>query len=403
MGKLRVFDIVLDNHQGVYFAGQHVNGRVIVELDAPMKMRGMGSGENNNLPQGQHAFPFSFILPPSLPSSFEGTWGYVRYTIKATIDKPWKFDHDTKRPFTVVALLDLNLQPNAMSATTNQATKMLCCLCCKSGPINGMFRIERMGYVPGEAIPFTAEIQNFSRATCDVHVQLGMTTMFHATSKSRSDHKEVARVVHDEVAPGDSSSWGGSRLAIPALPPSFLVGCNIIDIRYYLETTTFHATTKSRSDHKEVARVVHDEIAPGDSSSWGGSRLVIPALPPSFLVGCNIIDIRYYLELIIDPSGPAFKLHVPLEIIIGTIPLNAIVHQRAQQQQYGLPPPQGAPHYGLSEGATAPPAPSAPEMPPPSYSDCVLGQVSIKDKEDNDYTRGDMNYTPKYPYYNWSK
>lgn len=74
---------------------------------------GLGMGDDNRLPPGQHVYPFTFTLPPNLPSSFEGGTGYVRYTIKGTIDKPWKFDHNTKRPFTVIALLDLNTQPNA--------------------------------------------------------------------------------------------------------------------------------------------------------------------------------------------------------------------------------------------------------------------------------------------------
>lgn len=40
MGKLRAFYIELENPQGVFFAGQIVNGRLVVELDAEMKMRG---------------------------------------------------------------------------------------------------------------------------------------------------------------------------------------------------------------------------------------------------------------------------------------------------------------------------------------------------------------------------
>ncbi|XP_062620954.1 arrestin domain-containing protein 3-like isoform X2 [Saccostrea cucullata] len=392
MGKLRAFYIELENPQGVFFAGQIINGRLVVELDAEMKMReislkfkgqanvhwtesqtvstgkttstvtrhysasekyfehtqplfgkGMGMGDDNRLPPGQHVYPFSFQLPPNLPSSFEGGVGYVRYTIKGTIDKPWKFDHTTKRPFTVNALLDLNTQPNSACGTQNQQSKFLCCLCCKSGPITGMLKLDRVGYVPGEAITFNAEIQNMTSRVCGTHVKLYMTTVFHATTKSK--------------------------------------------------TTT-----------SEVARVVHQDIQPGETETWSGDRLVIPPLPPSFLVGCQIIDINYYFELIVDPSGPAIDLHVPLLIIIGTIPLRTVVQQ--YQAQYGISSP-------AQPALPAPgPAPSAPpvggasimsDLPPPSYNECVFGKTNIREEDDSEHTRGEMDYAPAYTYYDWSK
>lgn len=40
MGKLRAFIIELDNPQGVFFAGNFVSGRLHIELDAEMNMRG---------------------------------------------------------------------------------------------------------------------------------------------------------------------------------------------------------------------------------------------------------------------------------------------------------------------------------------------------------------------------
>lgn len=62
---------------------------------------------------GEHKFPFTYTLSPNLPSSFEGIYGYVRYTITATLDRPWKFDHEVKTPFTVISSLDLNQEPKA--------------------------------------------------------------------------------------------------------------------------------------------------------------------------------------------------------------------------------------------------------------------------------------------------
>ena len=72
-------------------------------------------GDQNYLPPGTHFYPFSFQLPPNLPSSFEGGDGHVRYTIRGVMDRvSWrKKEKDTKKPFTVIALLDLNLYPNA--------------------------------------------------------------------------------------------------------------------------------------------------------------------------------------------------------------------------------------------------------------------------------------------------
>lgn len=36
---------------------------------------------------------------------------------------------------------------------------------------------------------------------------------------------------------------------------------------------------------------------------------------------------------------------------------------------------------------------------PPSYEECVFGRVNIKDKDDTDYTQGDLVFTPMYAYY----
>lgn len=63
---------------------------------------------------GSYIYPFSVELPEDIPSSFEGLYGYVRYTAQATIDKPWKFDHNARTVFTVICILDLNLEPHSL-------------------------------------------------------------------------------------------------------------------------------------------------------------------------------------------------------------------------------------------------------------------------------------------------
>ena len=68
------------------------------------------TGDSIMHPGGAHKHQFSFQLPLSLPSSFEGAHGYVRYWAKACMDRPWKFNHDTKSAFTVICPVRLERQ-----------------------------------------------------------------------------------------------------------------------------------------------------------------------------------------------------------------------------------------------------------------------------------------------------
>lgn len=156
---LKSCQIIFDNPWRTYYAGQTVNGRVEITVDAPKKVRGISicfKGESNTswmieetrtnaegkqenehveltgneeyfkikynlvggqgnseieLPIGTHVYPFTCLLPPTLPSSFEGQYGHIRYTVKVTLDRPWKFDQESKTAFTVLSPVDLNLNP----------------------------------------------------------------------------------------------------------------------------------------------------------------------------------------------------------------------------------------------------------------------------------------------------
>jgi hypothetical protein len=40
--------------------------------------------------------------------------------------------------------------------------KYFCCLCCKSGPLTLVTHLPARGYVPGQSIPMTVEVDNAS-------------------------------------------------------------------------------------------------------------------------------------------------------------------------------------------------------------------------------------------------
>lgn len=69
------------------------------------------SGNEIEIQAGEHKFPFTCTLPENLPSSFESDFGHVRYTVKAILDRPWKFDQEVKAAFTIVLPFDLNQEP----------------------------------------------------------------------------------------------------------------------------------------------------------------------------------------------------------------------------------------------------------------------------------------------------
>lgn len=70
-------------------------------------------GEGNNLPERQYVYPFSFVLPPGLPSSFEDPWriGFIRYTLKGIIEKRG-FNYSGHVLLRVMSPVDLSFLPN---------------------------------------------------------------------------------------------------------------------------------------------------------------------------------------------------------------------------------------------------------------------------------------------------
>lgn len=198
-------------------------------------------GKNSNeieLPPGTHTYPFTCALPPTLPSSFEGEWGHVRYTIKVTLDRPWKFDQDTKMAFTVISPVDLNLNPRVKEPFKLELEKSFCCFCCRSGPLAITVHVPVTGYVSGQTVPITGECDNASNVKVNaVKFILRKQLAFHTHTPRRVTKKDkavISEINLSGVNPGDSTNYN-EKFEIPPLPPSNLVNCGIIDLDYELK------------------------------------------------------------------------------------------------------------------------------------------------------------------------
>jgi len=462
------FRVKLNSPNNVFFAGQEVSGQIHISLSEPKKLSAVrlelwGEGKvhwrevknvqrrgsdgnmrseretfhrrNNEsyvnqeavlfrgeiLGVGDHLFPFSLFLPPNLPSSFEGEHGSVRYYVQAVIVRSWLWNHRTRQIFTVNSILDLNHYSGSTVGGETRNSKNFCCFCCKSGPLSVVLLTERSGYVPGEYIVFSAEVDNQSdKEMTNTTVQLLETVIFKAIGGHTKTHtKVITEQNRGRIGPGDSDIWNKATIGVPALPPTNLGGsCGIIQVQYTLEMNVhpsgsgFSLSTKLPITVGTIPlREFIQYIQPSPSTQgYPGGKAGYPAqgLPgqdqgylPPHQPGYPPQDQGY-------PPQPA-----------GYPPPG----QSGYPPQAGYNPPGGAgypadppPAYAGEGGfqqpgvATAPPLPDTfsnyADLPPPSYAESVWGQITVNhDDEENsqESVQGDRTFAPSYPTYNLPK
>lgn len=401
---LKDCQIELDNPWNTYYAGQTVNGKVTFTFDSPKKIRGiiikfsgeaetkwsqtetktdqegkqyesttnltgqeeyfqiqyyLLGGKNSkeiDLDAGTHSYPFTCALPPTLPSSFEGEWGFVRYTIKVTLDRPWKFDQDIKMAFTVISPVDLNANPRVKDPFKLELEKTFCCFCCASGPLSVIVHIPVTGFVSGQTIPLTIECDNASNVGVEsIKLILRKLLAFHVHTPRRETKKKKEVISEISVGP----------------------------------------------------------VEGGNSRTWN-QNIQIPPLPPSNLVNCGIIDIDYDIKVEAVVSGPHANLDGNIPVVLGTVPLTSFqppppyTDNPPEVDPSMLPtqpvspasPPNGAGGalgWNIADGGDS----LYPNIPPPTFAEATFKAPNISNKNDSEFTRfvGPAEYAPRYPTY----
>nr|XP_039254407.1 arrestin domain-containing protein 2-like isoform X2 [Styela clava] len=386
MGKLTKFKIHLVDDKDIYHSGEEVVGEVKIKLSEAMQMKGVrltfsgkahvdweegsddskssywatqnlfykeiyvygrGSSDANDtveLSPGSHTFSFNFTLPHALPSSYEDFGCFIRYFIKASIVKPWKFDHNTKKVFTVLDTLDLNTIPTALASPGDSQSKSFCCMCCTSGPIELEFYLDRTGYVPGEFITINANVTN---------------------SSDRNLTKTTAELYKD---------------------------------------ITYRAQGREKKELKFVTKITGDGCPPKESLTWTNKKMQIPSLPPTELRHCDIIDVEYLVQFTVHTPAFSISLRGKAPIVIGTVPLRHLPEYRRTESETiavefsRTPPPSFSTLPANDLDVTYNNFP-----PPPSYVAATQGSTNVRDNDDNEFTMGEMSYTPHYTYYDWGQ
>ncbi|XP_029175799.1 arrestin domain-containing protein 17-like [Nylanderia fulva] len=324
-----------------------------------------GNGEIR-MPEGFHKYPFNFTLPYNIPCSFEHKHGHIRYTTKAVIDRPWRFDHECKIAFTVVSSYDLNMFSQQCLGVDDEAAESFCCFCCfNMGSMKTRIRIPVTGFVPGQSIETTINLENTSRVNVNrICVKLERSLEFHARSPYNTTKTDKAVI----------------------------------------------KTEKTAGPFGQISEIV--------------SRLQIPPIPPSQLEYCGIIDQKYVLRITVHVSGMHCNITKTYPILIGTTPLRSVIspvpytqaipQPTAPVMPYDDPPPpmpmspDYAPPYtpypGPSIGFANQPSTSANQwdIPPPSYEECLQRADSIKEEDESNYVQGaNEPFAPRYPVFNF--
>ncbi|XP_061459948.1 arrestin domain-containing protein 1 isoform X2 [Rhineura floridana] len=266
MGKIQLFEIRLGESRVVYSPGEPLAGTVTVRLAGALQFRaikvscvgscGVSNKMNDTawtveeqyfnttlsladkglLTAGEHTFPFQFLLPASVPTSFEGPFGKVLHQVKAVIEMSrFSKDHKCNKIFYVLCPLNLNdipeIEPNTTSITKKFSYKLV-----KTGNMVLTATTDLKGYVVGQVIQLRTDIENKSGRDTGTIVASLIQKVAYKSKRWIYDLRTIAEVEGSAVKAWKHAEWK-EQILVPALPQSILQGCSLIHIDYYIQVS----------------------------------------------------------------------------------------------------------------------------------------------------------------------
>ncbi|KAL7729103.1 hypothetical protein ACLKA6_019924 [Drosophila palustris] len=390
-----------NNPHGTYFAGQVVTGKVTLKLDKLKLAKALAlningyaethwteSRSNNDkkvtsssdtysgredyiasqtylvgshlsteisLEPGVHVYNFTCQIPATCPSSIEGHYGRVRYMVKVSLIRPWKFDQSYTRCFTVLKIMDLNYDSPLLRVPAHCETqKTYCCWPCKSDPLKLQMTLAQTGFVPGQFVPIDVLVNNDSHIRVEL-LQISLVMM----------------------------------------------------VTYY---ATHLSTTHSKNERIIVSKLMGDSV-PNHCNKHFRYLLNLPATPPTCFNACKIIQIAYNVELKAKVKGLHIDEVLNAPLTIGSVPLSE--HVQMQPRDLQACRPQTLDVTGLAyaaEIATAPPGGTwDSNIQPPNYEEALHMRPSHGDKSINELDGSTVpntvnldgsHFSPRYPIFN---
>jgi len=266
-------DIVLNNTSGVYSAGQSLAGTVHISNNKPQKISGIqlnvkgqakvlftdcsfweettyranevylqvhapllsDDGEASfTLAPGRYQLNFSLELPVAIAPSFEGKYGSTRYKVQVKINRTWKRTRKFSRPFNVLPVTDCSSPTDATPVET-VLTKVPKLLPLDCGVIHARLHVSRGRHYPGDDIIVNADIIN---NTGNSIKSSKIILIQHITFRADRKVKEISQILHKTKRGrfNKGELWDQVAIPIPAsTEASHLPFCNIMDISYSIQ------------------------------------------------------------------------------------------------------------------------------------------------------------------------
>eukprot|EP00794_Sanderia_malayensis_P020081 gene20081-22051_t len=261
MGKLLEFAIFVGSQTLTQEGKKNITGQVILNLKEPMKMRALtlkltgevychwteqrgtdelrrtfhftekeelldmtsylyGEGSESSMhPSGRFSYPFVFVVPQHLPTSFDGTYGHIKYGLEASIDRPCKFDHDIKQPLQIIEIIDTNKEEFLKRSGDSKSSEVGCCF--RSGMLSLDAHLSRTAFCPGESIMLNATANNQSRTNLrGLKARLCKIIKFQAKSKTQTEEYVLSKTTGLKILKGEKGTFVNHPLHVPATEPT---------------------------------------------------------------------------------------------------------------------------------------------------------------------------------------
>ncbi|XP_034337007.2 arrestin domain-containing protein 5 isoform X3 [Magallana gigas] len=198
------------------------------------------------LEAGNHTYPFELDFPENMPSSFSehNGMGHVIYHCHVEIGRRYAYSPDIAKTkwFDVHRPLSLKTIPDSLVPLDFRKECPARSCCCNKGSVEVHLKLTKSGFIPGERIAYDVRLKNNTSSvlkdmTITLRRVVAYTGHYKGFKRTLSESKvftiaeRVLRLGVNEEETYDGSSVG----QVPALPPTGLPGCKIIDINYYVK------------------------------------------------------------------------------------------------------------------------------------------------------------------------